>query len=130
MKRTALLQSRAMALLLAASTCAPSVSVAGTVVCSATVDYIVVHLPGYVFMKLSSMNSAEIVCRLDVDHSVAGGLYVTTPAMCRSTYAALLAARAVGRQISGAYMDADAAPTACSGFANWTSVSLRSFAFD
>jgi hypothetical protein len=88
-----------------------------------------VHLPGLVFMKLSSMNTAAMICRLDIDHSVAGGLYPTSPSVCKSTYAALLAARSTGRQITGAYMDADAAPASCTGFANWTYVSLRFFSF-
>jgi hypothetical protein len=121
---------KAMALGLSACFAFPQMALSATVVCAGTVEAVGVHLPGRVFLRLSSMNDSAIVCRLDADWAPAGAQSgPTTPSVCKSIYAALLLARDSRRPLDSVYMDGNTVPASCSAFGSWTEVSLRYFSY-
>jgi hypothetical protein len=96
--------------------------------CNGTVAEVWYHAPGVVLVKLSSMNTAAMVCEINSDWLVPGSLSgATTPASCKAIYAALLAANRSGALIDEMIFDADTLPASCSEFAFFTKVNLRFF---
>jgi hypothetical protein len=101
---------------------------AGTVVCSGTVAGISIHGPD-IMIRLSSMNQAVTFCRLDSTFTVAGGIYPTSPEMCKALVAMFIAARESGRTIESVYFDGDSVPATCNGWANWSNANIRYFIY-
>ena len=119
-----------MALVLSACFAFPKMASSATVVCAGTVEAVGVHLPGRVFLRLSSMNDSAIVCLLDADWAPPGSVSgSTSPSVCKSIYAALLLARDSRRPLNSVYMDGNTVPASCSAFGSWTEVSLRYFSY-
>src|SRR5688572_10815423 len=88
-----------LALLLATFGSAPAFG--ATVVCAGTVSQLM-YENGYVMLKLSSMNTPALICSLDANFEVAAG-YVTSPAACKTMYAALLTAKLSSTPLSNVY---------------------------
>lgn len=103
---------------------------AGTLVCDGTVEQVSIHQPGYVLMRLSSMNTAITICSLNSELVVSGSLSGnTTASACKAIYATMLTARSSGRPMTSVYFDGDAVPTGCGSFVFQTHVNIRYFAF-
>lgn len=97
---------------------------AGTVVCAGKIDLVVIHQPGFVGVKLDSMNEYALVCRLDTDFTPAGAATIT-PAVCKALYAGLLSAKLNNQVINSLWFDGDSVPATCSTWAGWSQVNLR-----
>ena len=100
---------------------------AGTVVCSGTVETIAYHANNSFMVRLSSMNTPVYFCNPETTWNLAG--YSTGPQTCKMLYAMFLAARESGRAFSVVYFDSDDAPTACNTWATWKSASIRFFEY-
>ena len=102
-----------------------------SLVCSGTVAQLWYHQPGAVMVKLSSMNTAAMVCDLNTDWIVPGSLSGNTSVVsCKAIYAALLAANHSGTFIESMIFDADTLPASCNAFASFTKVNLRFFSLN
>ena len=106
-----------------------SSAMAGTVVCSGTVEALSYHASGTFMIRLSSMNIPVFFCRPDSEFSVSGTTYTTPPETCKTLYATFLAARESGRTISGMYFDGDDVPTTCDTWGPWKSANIRYFVY-
>jgi hypothetical protein len=100
---------------------------AGTVVCSGTVETIAYHANNSLMVRLSSMNTPVYFCNPEITWNVAG--YSTGPQTCKMLYAMFLAARESGRTINSLYFDSDDAPTTCNTWATWKSATVRFFEY-
>jgi hypothetical protein len=100
---------------------------AGTVVCSGTVETIAYHANNSFMVRLSSMNLPVYFCNPEITWNIAG--YSTGPQTCKMLYAMFLAARESGRALSVVYFDSDDAPTACNTWAAWKSATVRYFEY-
>jgi len=99
-----------------------------SLVCSGTVAELWYHQPGAVMVKLSSMNTAVVVCDLNTDWLVPGSLSgTTTPGVCKLIYGALLAANRSGAVVQSMIFDADTLPASCNSFAFFAKTNLRFF---
>jgi hypothetical protein len=99
---------------------------ATTLTCDGTVDMVSLHQPGFVGVKLSSMNAEAFVCRIDADYTPAGAATIS-PAMCKTIYAGLLSAKANKWDVTSVWFDGDQVPTSCTAWAGGfnSQVSLR-----
>jgi hypothetical protein len=113
------------ALLVCSGLC--SVSFAGSVTCSGTVEGISFHANNTFMVRLSSMNTAVFFCSPDSTFSVPGTSYTTGPETCKALVAMFIAARESGRTITAVYFDGDAVPATCDGWSGWSSANIRHF---
>lgn len=102
-------------------------ALAGTVVCSGTVETISYHANNSFMVRLSSMNYPVYFCNPEITWNIAG--YSTGPQTCKMLYATFLAARESGRTINSLYFDSDDAPTSCNTWAAWRSATVRFFEY-
>lgn len=97
---------------------------AGTVVCAGKIDLVIIHQPGFVGIKLDSMNDYALVCRLDIEYTPAGAATIS-PSVCKAMYAALLSAKINNLTINSLWFDGDFAPQTCSTWVGFSQVNLR-----
>lgn len=97
---------------------------AGTVVCAGKIDLVIIHQPGFVGVKLDSMNDYALVCRLDAEYTPAGAATIT-PAVCKAIYAGLLSAKLNNQVINSLWFDGDLVPATCSTWVGFSQVNLR-----
>jgi hypothetical protein len=100
---------------------------AGTVVCSGTVETIAYHANNSFMVRLSSMNTPVYFCNPEITWNVAG--FSTGPQTCKMLYATFLAARESGRTINSLYFDSDDAPATCNTWGTWKSATVRFFEY-
>lgn len=108
---------------------APSQALAGTIVCSGTVDVLSYHADGAFMFKLSSMNNPVFFCNADSEWVVAGTPYKTSAETCKMLYATLLSAKATGKPLTNVYLDGDEVPSACNGWGDWKHVNIRHYQY-
>lgn len=85
---------------------------------------VTIHQPGFVGVRLSSMNDQAFVCRLDADYYPAGAAMIT-PSVCKAIYAGLLTAKVNKETINALWFDGDAVPTSCTSWIGAAQVNLR-----
>jgi hypothetical protein len=102
-------------------------SLAGTVVCSGTVDRIAFHSSDKVMLKLSSMDAEVFICSLSSVWANSEGSDTTDPATCRAMFDMLLSAKALGTPVNSMYFDGVDVPTACDQWGAWKSAHIRYF---
>lgn len=102
-------------------------SYAGTIVCEGTVEDLIMHQPGLIALRLSSMNMPLYICNVSADYRAAGTDNISA-STCKVTYAALLAAKYNNATVRLAYFDGDQVPTSCNTVQPGTYIYLRHFA--
>ena len=100
---------------------------AGTIICEGTVEDLIMHQPGLIALRLSSMNMPLYICNINSDYKPAGA-DVISAATCKVTYAALLAAKYNNAVVRGVYLDGDQVPASCNTVQPASYVYLRHFA--
>lgn len=99
---------------------------AGTLVCSGTVETVAYHGNDKLMVKLSSMNGPIFFCNPNEPWSVSGAQgRVMNPETCKAVFSMFLSARATGENISRVHFDGDAVPSSCTEFAPFTDVFVR-----
>ena len=102
-------------------------SLAGTVVCSGTVDKVAFHASDKLMLRLSSMDAGVFICSFSSVWSVSGTSYTTAPETCKAFHSMLLSAQALGTHINSMYFDGDQVPAACNQWGAWKSANIRYF---
>lgn len=97
---------------------------AGSIGCGGNIDMLVIHQPGLVGIKLSSMNTYVFVCSLDVTVTPAGAGSIQ-PSTCKAIYAALLGAKLQNKSINDLIFDGDGVPASCDTWPGFSQVFLR-----
>lgn len=92
--------------------------------CAGSIDLVTIHQPGFVGVKLSSMNDQVFICRLDMDYNPPGAAMIT-PAVCKAIYAGLLTAKVNQYTINSLWFDGDKVPSTCNGWTGGSQVNLR-----
>ena len=103
---------------------APVIVTAGTITCGGTIDMVVVHQPGFVGVKLTSMNDYAFVCRIDADYTPAGAATIT-PTVCKALYAGLVTAKVNKLNVTNLWFDGDAVPSSCTTWAGGAVSSIK-----
>ena len=99
---------------------------AGSLVCSGTVEDIAYHSNNKLMVRLSSMNYGVFICDLSTDWVITGAEgRITAPETCQSILSMLLTARSTNQQINRLHLDGDTVPETCGEFTPWSSVFLR-----